>query len=63
MKCPECVKEGLRSRVSFGATSTTLMGVSRYYDEDGKLVVHDPNTRTTRYNCSEGHVWIVRERS
>ena len=58
MKCPTCVEEGQRSRVYPGPSMTTLMGVSRYYDEDGELVVDDPNITTTEYSCSNGHHWV-----
>jgi hypothetical protein len=55
--CPECQKEGQRSKVYIGATSVTLMAVHRYYDEDGDLHVDDPNKMTTTYSCSNGHQW------
>lgn len=57
MKCPECAKEGKRSRVSVGMSSTTCMGFQAYYDEDGLYHCHDPNITTTSYSCSEGHSW------
>ena len=60
MKCPECVKEGRVSRVVPGLQTTTLVHGVSYYDETGRFVHVDPNKRTTRYSCSNGHVWEER---
>jgi hypothetical protein len=57
MKCPECVKAGQRSEVYDLGSSTTLMGVHAYYDENGQHHYHDPNKTTTGYRCSKGHEW------
>lgn len=38
---------------------STLMGVPRYYDEDGVYHVHDRNKHTTSYQCSNGHAWAI----
>ncbi len=63
MKCPECLKEGKRSRVYVGESSTTAMRTFSYYDEDGEFHHDDPNITTTSYSCSEGHNWYARTRS
>lgn len=55
MKCPQCEKEGKRSRVYVGQSYSTLLGWTPYYDEDGNWINNDPNTTTTSYHCSEGH--------
>ena len=57
MICPECKKEGLKSRVYVGPSTSTLMYCEPFYDEDGKLHIHDLNMRTTNYSCSNGHTW------
>ena len=57
MKCSFCVKEGRRSKVRVGPTSTTLVGHTPYYDEDGVYHSHDLNIHTTEYWCSNGHSW------
>jgi len=57
MKCPECVAEGKRSKVYIGGSSSTLMAGKTFYDEDGKLHDHDPNSYGTDYRCSNGHRW------
>ena len=62
MKCPECLKDGGRSRVYVDGSSTTLMGTHFYYDEDGDFHHDDPNITTTVYHCSEGHAWRSRMR-
>lgn len=58
MKCPQCVKEGKKSIVYPGSSSTTNMHWDPYYDEDGKYHSHDPNHHTKDYCCSKGHMWI-----
>ena len=58
MKCSECIESGKKSRVYIKMRTKTCMSVSQYYDEDGKLVVNDPNITTTSYSCSNGHSWI-----
>lgn len=58
-KCVTCVEQGLRSRLFVGGTSSTLMGVDYYYDEEGEMHNHDPNWRSTRYSCSLGHKFTV----
>jgi len=57
MKCPECVKEGKRSKVYPGMTFRTLLAWSVHFDEDGEYHVDDPNITTTSYSCSNGHKW------
>jgi len=57
VKCPECVKNGLRSKVWPGAGTVTLMGWRTYYDEEGLFHVHDPNKYVMKYSCSNGHKW------
>lgn len=58
MKCPECKKAKLKSRVYPGIGSATLMYCRPFYDEDGKYHFHDLNTTTTSYSCSQGHDWV-----
>jgi hypothetical protein len=63
MKCLECVKNNQTSRVSVGGSTTTLMGFTPFYDEDGRYHSHDPNTKTTYYSCSNGHSWTETSKS
>lgn len=63
LKCPECVKNGRRSRVTIGTGITTLAYSPPFYDEDGRYHAHDPNTTTVYYSCSNGHIWIDSRRS
>lgn len=58
MFCPDCVKEGKRSRVYPDLSSVTLMHGVTFWDEGGRLHQHDPNITTTGYTCSEGHTWV-----
>lgn len=58
MKCRKCVNEGLKSILHSGECTTTLMGFSPYWDEDGNEHVHNPNRTTQSYSCSNGHRYI-----
>lgn len=60
MKCPECVKEGKKSRITQDVTRltfTTDVYCAPYWDEEGNRHIHDLNTTTTSYECSKGHKW------
>lgn len=56
-RCPECVKEGRRSRVWVGNSRATAAYSPPFYDEEGRYHHHDPNSYTTEYECSNGHRW------
>lgn len=60
MICPECKKEGKKSRVCPGVSMVTAMWCPPFYDEDGKYHHHDANITTTNYKCSNGHTWTER---
>lgn len=60
MKCPVCEKEDKKSKVFIGHSTSTLLAWTPYYDEDGKFVNENPNTRTTTYSCSNGHTFITK---
>lgn len=62
VKCPQCVKEGLKSIVYVGASSRTLMCIQEWYDEYGNYHYYDPNTTTTNYTCSNGHSWSMKSK-
>lgn len=57
--CPECQKNGQKSRIMIGLSRTTKLMIPRpYYDEEGNYVCSkNPNTRITEYSCSNGHKW------
>lgn len=55
--CPDCREGGLTSRVTVGPSTVTCMAGQQFYDEQGRFHDHDPNTMTTQYSCSNGHVW------
>jgi len=57
MICPECKKQGLKSMVFPGSSSTTLMYCQPFYDPEGQYHHHDSNITTTEYECSNGHQW------
>jgi hypothetical protein len=57
MKCPECVKAGLRSTVTLVGESSSLVMGSQWWDEEGKFHDYDPNITTADYKCSAGHRW------
>lgn len=57
MKCSKCIEGGKKSTVPPRGLSSTLMGYSPYYDEDGIYHNHDYNTITSTYICSNDHGW------
>lgn len=57
MKCLTCQKEGKKSMVYIGISTSTCMGIQEYYDEEGRYHYHDPNYITANYSCSNGHTW------
>jgi len=59
MKCPVCVKLGVKSTLQGGAGTTTLMYCPPYYDEDGNYHNHDSNTTTSGWTCSNGHRFVT----
>ena len=63
MRCPECVASKQSHSVHPNGSTCTLMSVTAgYWDEDDLWVQpHDPNITTTRYQCSWGHDWTVKE--
>lgn len=61
MKCPECIAQGLTSRVYPGGATKTLLGFWPYYDEAGAYHSHDPNRRTEYFKCGNGHQWTERK--
>lgn len=60
MKCPQCKKEGKKSKVYPGVGYTTCMYCPPFYDEEGKYHNHDGNVTTQEYSCSNGHKWTER---
>jgi hypothetical protein len=55
--CKECKAAGKRSKVFEEGCTTTLVHCPPFYDEEGKRHVHDVNTSTVGYQCSNGHHW------
>lgn len=61
MKCPQCVKQGKKSKVYIGMSSRTAAYCPPFYDEDGVYHLHDSNITHTDYRCSNRHGWTERE--
>lgn len=60
MKCPECVKEGKKSKVYDSMMfNSTCLHCPPFYDEDGEYHNHDLNIHSKGYSCSNGHQWSV----
>ena len=57
MKCLECQREGVRSKVFVGVMTSTLMHCPGFYDEEGVYHIHDMNEITTSYTCARGLCW------
>jgi hypothetical protein len=64
MKCEKCIQEQKESRVFVPSGGfSTCMGWQDYYDEKGRFHSHDPNTHTSEWSCSNGHIWIVSKKA
>lgn len=61
--CKSCAADGESSVITLGPSSTTLIGESAFWGEDGKLHSHDPNTITTQLSCNRGHAWAEKSRN
>ncbi len=62
MKCPVCVEENLSSTlVESGGLRTTLVHYPAFHDKDGNRHVHNANTATAAYRCSNGHTFTVKK--
>lgn len=59
MKCPVCVKLGMKSTLQGGPGTVTAMYCPPYYDEDGNYHNHDNNTTTSGFKCSNGHSFVT----
>jgi len=55
MKCVECVRLGLKSTLHGTGGYSTLLNHDRFYDEEGALHIHDPNSTRSEMTCSNGH--------
>lgn len=55
MKCPQCIDDGVTSRVTNNGSISHLLGWQPFYDEAGEYHAHDPNRVMTDLSCSNGH--------
>lgn len=56
--CKECEWEGRKPTRIFSMSSrSTLAYCPPYQDESGRTHIHDTNTLTHAYKCSNGHSW------
>jgi hypothetical protein len=60
MKCPCCVAEGQRSRVTVLSSSRNAVYVPTVYDEEGRLIPGWAGGSTS-YSCSRGHRWTDKQ--
>lgn len=63
MKCPHCVREEKKSTLSVQKASPIEGRVSRYWDEEGNLHVHDDTVYRDVFQCSSGHTWMTEQKS
>ncbi len=59
MKCPECIKEGKRSEVTEGFTSSFSQHQPNIWNEEDNLIIkeHTKIVTSTTYYCSNNHEW------
>ncbi len=57
MICEQCQQDGKTSTIQVGISGSTLVWCPPFYDEQGIYHIHDSNTITTQYKCSNGHNW------
>jgi hypothetical protein len=63
MICKICKKMGLRSIIKeLAQCVTTLAHCEPWYDEDGRYHIHDCNTISITYQCSNGHEFITKSK-
>ena len=55
-RCPDCEKEGKKSRLYVTQGNREIGQPEIYFDEDERKHVHDPTVNYTVYTCSYGHV-------
>jgi hypothetical protein len=59
MKCPECFKEDLSSKVFILHGYQTDMYCPPFYDENGDYHLHDYNLNHVNYTCSKDHYFKI----
>lgn len=58
MICIACKNENQKSKVYISDVFYDLQKAQdRFFDEEGRWHVHDVNITTTKYQCSNNHVW------
>ena len=62
MICPFCKEEGEKSLVYPGVGTVTAMYCPPFYDEEGRMHIHDSNITTQSYSCSRGHNWTEKSK-
>ena len=58
--CPTCQKEKRTStvrEVEVCAVNLVYYIVDRFWDSEGRYHVHNPETHSFPYECSNGHTW------
>lgn len=55
VRCPQCIEQGLTSRVDVLYTLSDAVHIPDYYDEDGNYHPAGRPPATTYCRCSNGH--------
>jgi hypothetical protein len=63
MRCPSCVKDEMTSELHVKRVEPVAGTLQRYYDPDGNLHVHDETIYRDVFTCSNGHNWMVAQKS
>jgi len=63
MRCPHCIKEDRASELHVKKADPIAGAVSRFWDKDGNLHVHDETVYRDVFSCTNGHAWMVEQKS
>lgn len=63
MKCPHCVRDNLKSTLTVKKAEPIAGEVTRFWDEEGNLHVHDETNYRDVFSCSNGHNWMTEQKS
>ena len=61
--CYECYEKGKENELKFRKSTSTLMHVNEFFDDNAVAHRHDPNLTLLYYECDAGHKHVQIQRS